>query len=759
MIANRLPLFLFAVGAPVILFGVVQIRSNSSDVALWLPDDGPQRREYAEFVDRFGDDDFLFITWTDCQWDDPRIDRLADRLETVVPGTTPFFSRCVTGPEFVRRLDDEVPRLSRRRAMDRLQGILASRDRRLTGLMLQLTDHGRSRQYDAVDVALAAAQQCGVPRDDLRLGGSAFEAAMADAESYHSFRNEIPIIFIITSAIAWICFRDWRVAALALSLGAYSYFLAIALVYFTGGQMNAVLIAMPVLVYVLTLSGAVHLLNYYADVSAAGGSSSAGRRALAAGWLPCSLAVVSTALGLCSLSVSQLRPVREFGFYASIGLVVSLVVLLSVLPAALDAFPVAYRRWAHRYGRKRGDDAMASWQRAVAGFLLRRPNVTASVCLSAIFILGCGLPRLTSDVKLENLFREDTELIRNYRWLEERFGPLVPVEVMLHFKRTAAIDPLLQAELAAFVHARLRQQEAIGGIMSAATFLPVLPARHHTIERSQFRRQMEARRDELVRQRYLVDDDDETIWRVSARIPAVDQRDYAAFVDIIRGAVTAATDQWLGATAGQAAAEDVRIAYTGLLPMVHHAQQQLLTDLVKSFGLALLLILPVMAAALGSLLFGLAAMIPNVAPVAIVFGAMGWLDLPIDIGAMLTASVAMGIAIDDTLHYLTWFRRAAAQGMNPQAAVDFAFRKCSTAMIQTTIITSLGMLILVRSSYVPTSHFAVLMALMLSAALIGDLLLLPSLLASGWGRYFRSSQVGAQRVGAVRSTSDVSRLQ
>ena len=288
---------------------------------------------------------------------------------------------------------------------------------------------------------------------------------------------------------------------------------------------------------------------------------------------------------------------------------------------------------------------------------------------------------------------------------------------------------MLRAELIAVVHTRLKQLDDIGGVISAATFLPALPRRHQTIERAQYRSRLEQRRAELVEEGYLAQVRDGEFWRISARIPAIHDDDYEVFVRKVQDCVEQTRGAWVEATGGRVAPDAVQASYTGLLPLVHGAQRQLLHDLVKSFSLALVLIFPIMVLALGSFVFGLAAMIPNVAPVAIVFGAMGWLNIPVDIGAMLTASVALGIAIDDTLHFLTWYRRGFSAGKTSGEAVRYAFQRCSTAMIQTTIITSLGMLVLVRSNYVPTGHFALLMALMLSAALIGDLLLLPAILA------------------------------
>jgi predicted RND superfamily exporter protein len=133
----------------------------------------------------------------------------------------------------------------------------------------------------------------------------------------------------------------------------------------------------------------------------------------------------------------------------------------------------------------------------------------------------------------------------------------------------------------------------------------------------------------------------------------------------------------------------------------------------------------------------LLAMVPNLFPVIIVFGVMGWGDIALQIGSIMTASAALGIAVDDTIHFLTWFRRGIDAGMTPVKALKAAFSGCAPAMFQTTLICTSGLLVFGASSFVPVLHFAYLMALLLVVALVGDLVFLPTLLASPLGAFFR----------------------
>ncbi|NOY30615.1 MAG: MMPL family transporter [Planctomycetes bacterium] len=180
----------------------------------------------------------------------------------------------------------------------------------------------------------------------------------------------------------------------------------------------------------------------------------------------------------------------------------------------------------------------------------------------------------------------------------------------------------------------------------------------------------------------------------------------------------------------------IRAVYTGMIPLVYKTQRELLFSLKESIMWATVLIAVVMMFVLRSPIAGAISMIPNVFPIVIIFGILGWAGIKVDIGIMMTASVALGVAVDDTVHFLTWFRRGVTRGMDRVEAVMLAYDRCATAMLQTTIIGGLGLAVFATSTFTPTQQFGYLMISMLGAALIGDLLLLPAILVSPLGRFF-----------------------
>ena len=133
---------------------------------------------------------------------------------------------------------------------------------------------------------------------------------------------------------------------------------------------------------------------------------------------------------------------------------------------------------------------------------------------------------------------------------------------------------------------------------------------------------------------------------------------------------------------------------------------------------------------------GTLAMLPNVFPCVMVFGYMGFAGVEVEVGTIMTATVALGIAVDDTVHYISWFRRGYSLGLPSGEAVRYAYRHCGTAMTQTSLIVGLGLLVYAFSDFGPIVRFAWLMFSILMVALLADLTITPALLYSRFGRLF-----------------------
>ncbi|WP_145419477.1 MMPL family transporter [Planctomycetes bacterium K23_9] len=776
----------------------------------------------------------------------------------------------------------------------------------------------------------------------LRMGGPPVDNVAIDEEGTITLVRLVGYSILVGIILSYICFGSFKITLMVFIVGGTAAMLSMSFVWWTGGRVDAILMSMPSLVYVLGLSGAIHVINYYRDEVRARGKSGAAGRALRHAAMPCTLASITTAIGLISLHSSNLAPISNFGLYSAIGVIATLAILFSYLPASLEVFAPNFLQETKSV-KKDADSTHAepeegwlsdAWA-AVGRWITGHHALVATVSLVALAIASLGLFKIQTSVQLLKLFDPESRIIRDYAWMEDNFGKLVPMELIVRVppsmqadtqgqvdktadasvgsKDVKALSMLERAQtvsrITTVVRKTLGEQGlgVVGQAMSADTFLPPLPAPTNgwwpTI--SKFNSELLGGRDELLNSDYVrIEHDgpfrDSELWRISLRVGALSDTDYGYFISTLRTVVepvlrahdtrdeliaklaiqgekrlsgkdkvfvigrrqpeslaTAklfhpelltehepgdqSTDvgaidtqaiylatlnellagvevpkpKWVDLNSLEKPAEvggkiwnlilskadaviwvgdedleasdiagakhfinaqeifqkdvhpqlaannvpdvsgsgEIQAIYTGVIPVVYKAQRTLLSSLVRSIAMAFVLIALVMVVLLNpgrfpmswlrptNALTGLAAgsvsMIPNVFPVLLIFGVMGHRGNLVDIGTMMTASVAMGVAVDDTIHFLSWFRSYLDKGMDRVEAVIQTYRRVGPAMTQTTIVGGLGLFVFALSTFTPTQRFGTLMLVLLGAALVGDLILLPALLAGPLGKCFK----------------------
>lgn len=695
----------------------------------WVPPTFGPRQDYAEFTRQFESGDVAVVSWPGCGLRHPALEKLV--AEATGPNAPrdaagqPWFAAVATGAIAVDNLTAPPLALDRATAVERLRGMLVGPDGDTTCAVLGFTAAGiadRRRAVPWIRDTLAAA---GVERDALRMAGPVVDTATVDAASTDSMRQFAAPAALVILALTWWSLGSLPYACLVFVVSLWCVGFSFLTLHACGDRMNPVLIVMPVLVLVLGVSGGIHLMNYLVEARAAGSGLDLVPHALRLGWLPCSLSSGTTAIGLASLVVSELEPIRVFGFHAALGVLATLATMFLVLPGIFARWPPSAAAAA----------TAPRWAAPLAEAVIRRPTPVVLAFFAAMAVAALGLPSVRTSVRIDTLFTPESRVIGDYAWIERSIGPLVPIEVMITFAPGHDVRPLERLEITRGVAARLAALPDVSGVVSAATFLP--PETNDRGIRSTLRRTIGAAR--LARDLAAVDDlkyvrsrPTGEVWRVTARVPALADLDYGAFLDRVRAEV----DPLVAAAGG--AARGITATCTGVMPLVHAIQNTLLGDLFSSFLSACLLITVVMMVVERGVAAGLVAMISNVFPMILLFGLLGWTRRPLDIGSVMTASIALGMAIDGTLHFLTFFRRGRDAGQTPADAVRAAFGHCAGAMAQSTLVCGLGLLVFAASSFAPTSRFAWMLALLLAAALAGDLVLLPAMLCGPLGRCFRT---------------------
>lgn len=180
--------------------------------------------------------------------------------------------------------------------------------------------------------------------------------------------------------------------------------------------------------------------------------------------------------------------------------------------------------------------------------------------------------------------------------------------------------------------------------------------------------------------------------------------------------------------------------YTGLVPLVYKAQHSLLDNLIFGFFTDMLLIAVTMMIAVRDVPTGLVLLVTSAFPAVIVFGIMGWLGVVVDTGTVMAPSVALGVTVDDIVHYLLWYRQGQREGLSRPRSVMLAYKGCARAMYQSWGVIGIGLSVFAVSPFTPTQRFGMLMLSLLTTALVGNLVLLPALLASPLGGLFRGGK-------------------
>jgi predicted RND superfamily exporter protein len=779
---------------PMVVVGAIKAKSNNrNDVKGWLPAEYQETQTYRFFRQNFQGEEFILVSWEGCTMADPRLEMLAQKLlpppEEASRIERPlYFKTAQTGPRAVERMCQEPLNLEREEAVARLTGALIGPpptgvaagsagddlDRRKTCLVLTLADMARANLHGAIDeIRTVATTECGIPESAIHMGGPPVDNVSIDKAGQTSVTILFGLSLVVGFFVSWFSLKSKALVAMVIASGVYSMFASLALVWYSGYPVDAILLTMPSLVYVATTSGAIHLANYYRDqLAETGVQEGAAGRAVHHALLPLSLATGTTAIGLATLAVSELVPIRMFGIFSAAGVVVSFVILVTFMPAALELFPPKLR-----VGKLADDDQAAGWKPvessrwwSVGEWITRHHALATTACLLVMAGIGYGMTRVESSVQLMRLFSRKAQIRTDYAWLESHLGPLVPMEILVRIDEGCPLNFLERMELVDEIQREIGGLDAVGSSLSTVTFGRSLAMAgdgeglRSRLARSTMNKALVRHRDEFLAGDYLREAAvtaadgsrrSQELWRISARVSAIKEVDYALFKADLQKKI----DPVLARLDGEGV-EGVAVDYTGLVPLVYKAQHSLLENLKIGFVFDFAIIVAVMILLCRAFSAGLVLLLPAAFPAVLVFGGMGWGNalakwlgagnVFIDIGTVMAPSVALGVTVDDVVHFMLWFRRGIADGLDRRQATMLAYKGCARAMYQSWGVIGIGLSVFSLSPFGPTQRFGHMMLAMLTIALVGNLVLMPALLSGPLGAVFAWSVQRIERRKAAR---------
>ncbi|MBS0265506.1 MAG: MMPL family transporter [Planctomycetes bacterium] len=695
---SRLILWCVALSFPYLVYEAQSIPCNN-DIETWLPRESAVRSTYEQFKKDFGVEEIILIGIERRLADDELIEAVCGRVERL-PGV-----RRVLSPDRIQSVMAETG-VASDAAQQRLKGLALSHDEKLAGLIVLLSDAGLKDRAGTVADINRELKYCHLSGENSFLSGSPVIVAELDRLGGNKENQKF---FLVTLTIClgllyyWI--KDWKLSMAVLGLTLWAINLTLTIFKLCGGEMNFILGALAVMVMVFTLEASIHVIHYF---KASQGETDPLGVALKLCWKPCLVSMLTTTIGLFSVSVTDIVPVTAFGYASTLGAVVAVVAGIFVTPAILTVLPnCCIRDEAEQSGIEFA--RLGNWLMRYSRFVVATSAVLAVVGIA-------GLWRLDTKIDPLDFLPQRGKVMSDVLRIQSDLTALDSIEAVVDFGE-ADLPFVKRLQTVRDLEKRMASHNSVRHTMSAASFFPD-PLPDNPMALMSLLKQAQSREG---KNEFIVDG--QQLWRISARV----QR------------MPGTTLQQVHTELAQMTAGEP-IHFTGIAPLLEQAQHEIFDGFWKSFTSAFVVIGIVMAIALKSVRTMFLAMIPNLVPLGIVFGTLGWINFPVDIGMMMTGSIALGISIDGTFHFLVRYQEQWDQGKSSGHAVRIALHTTGGPIFESIVVSSIGMLAMTLSSFAPTVRFGVMMASLLLATLAGDLLLLPALLALRPGRKTDAAQ-------------------
>jgi predicted RND superfamily exporter protein len=506
-------------------------------------------------------------------------------------------------------------------------------------------------------------------------------------------------------------FRGFTVVVVVALAPATGVFWAIGFLRYLGWENNPFSeVILPVLLSLVGFADGVHMMVYIRSCLSQGQSPrEACRNALATVGVACSITTITTAIGMGSLSFSNHEIVREFAWSCVMGTTTILASVLLVIPLACCT-PSGKRL---ERGAERGlIDRYIQQIGVPVKFMMRRPKLVAYFAIALMIVFATTALMLRPDDRLSNELPSGSPEQQMMSHLDSALGGLQQCTININWKGKE-LEPITIATMIHEIDTVLDQEKLVGHPLSIVRILKALPGYDTAVNKMPM---VEVLPPPLKLALY---DPDQHIAKITFRVQDLGTAKYRPIFQRIESSITAIRGKNPG----------VEIALEGGPIRRWKNLYQIVSDLAMSLGTASIEILIVMGIAFRSLRLGLIAIIPNMVPLAAAGTFMVVADWPLDVVSVCAFTICLGIAVDDTIHFLSRYREELHQQPNRTLALQQAFLGVGTGMIMTTLVLVAGFGSVLISETRDHRVFASLGIITLLSALLCDLFLLPSLLA------------------------------
>jgi hypothetical protein len=527
----------------------------------------------------------------------------------------------------------------------------------------------------------------------------------------------IPLCYLFVTVTIWLVFRNLWLTLLGLINISVCTGAGMGMFPLLDITLNNVTTIVPPLIMALALADSVHIFAHLnRDTLVRHKTPDKALQAVLERVItPSFLCSLTTSIGFISLAVSDIPPIKDFAYVASIGMILKFIFSFLLLPPLL-LWCRADRIW------------MPQGQAPVAQAILKRLTDLVHGHARPVALLAGGVMAasiwfasgISVETNLLEFFKESTPLRQDLHFVETRLSGVGSVDISLKsperdgFKEPAALNVIDNVQAYALT------LPGVDRTMSFGDFLKDMNRAFHNQDPAYYAIPQSRG---LVAQYLLLYDSDDTEdfmtsdydhARILVRLSEHGSTAQAKIIEALQSHIDGMDTNGL----------EIRI--TGRAVQDVNTIDALVRGQVESLALAAIVITVIMFLALRSFTTGALSLIPNTFPIALNFGVMGLLGIPLNTATALISVVALGIAVDDTIHFLTEYNRKRAAELPRAEALRAVALEKGTAITATSIILAIGFGVLLFSNFTPTMHFGGLSALIMVTAWVGDMVVLPA---------------------------------
>ncbi len=561
-------------------------------------------------------------------------------------------------------------------------------------------------------------------------------------EATASMRRDLyvftPAALLLVLATLWVSFRRIRAVVAPMITVLVALVWTLGVMGLAGKSINLGTFVLPPLLLVIGSSYAIHVLaRYYERLAIDATNELAVRETLARVWSPLAISAGTTVIGFGALAVNRITAIRELGFFSVAGIIFLAITCLALLPAILVV-----------WGESPRASSDAPPQSSQLRLLLSRLGshaydsrwlvIGAALGVAVVALFGLREIRTDSDFigyfDPDSRVRSDNEAINRYIVGSNPFYLVIESDTPGTLERWEVLKKIKELQQ------YLTTLPGVTGSVSIVDYLEL-------IERGTFSGEEDFTIDEdgnLVpfEQRAPFWEDPNSlapllnlIRKNAGSFANVITPDFATGNILVRTSLsgsraTEATLDTIRAHIADTFPGNLRVTPTGTLVLMTGTTSEIVVGQIRSLSLALLVIFAAMSLMFLSVRVGLLAILPNALAIAVFYGLLGWTGIYLNLGTSLIATIALGIAVDSTIHFMTDFSRNARKDPDQRAALAATMAGVGVPVVFTTVALLLGFLTFAASSFVPIRQFGQLTAMTLAAALLANMILLPALLAT-----------------------------